>query len=115
MDLMAEEQKDSSSQCSYHLVEYRKQRMQERGANRKTFVAPSTINRELGLLRNMLRLASEWYELDLKPLKFEMAKEEQRAKGTDSLGAGNKAAYRQFTDSSPAHYNGCDKYRHEEE
>jgi hypothetical protein len=50
---------------SYHLVEYRKQRMQENGANRKTFVAPSTINRELGLLRNMLRLASEWYEMDV--------------------------------------------------
>ncbi|NIR06547.1 MAG: hypothetical protein GTN82_14085 [Candidatus Aminicenantes bacterium] len=43
---------------SYHLVEYRKQRMQEKGANRKTFVAPSTINRELGILRNMFRLAS---------------------------------------------------------
>ncbi len=35
MDLMAEEQKDASSQCSYHLVEYRKQRMQEKGAKRK--------------------------------------------------------------------------------
>jgi hypothetical protein len=34
---------------SYHLVEYRKQRMQEKGAKRKTFVAPSTINRELGI------------------------------------------------------------------
>jgi integrase len=63
---------------SYHLVEYRKQRMQEKGANRKTFVAPSTVNRELGILRNMLRLASEWYDLELKPLKFEMAKEEQK-------------------------------------
>jgi hypothetical protein len=28
------------------LVEYRKQRMQKKGANRKTFVDPSTINRE---------------------------------------------------------------------
>jgi hypothetical protein len=46
--------------------------------NRKTFAAPSTINRELGILRNMLRLASEWYEIQLKPLKFEMAKEEQK-------------------------------------
>jgi len=55
MDLMAEEQKDSSSQCSYHLMEYRKQRMQEKGAKRKTFVVPSTINRELGILRNMLK------------------------------------------------------------
>jgi hypothetical protein len=30
---------------SYHLVEYRKQRMLEKGTKRKTFVAPSTINR----------------------------------------------------------------------
>jgi hypothetical protein len=45
---------------SYHLVEYRKQRVQEKGAKRKALVAPSTINRELGILRNMLRLASEW-------------------------------------------------------
>jgi integrase len=44
----------------------------------KTFVAPSTINRELGILRNMLRVSSEWYDLDLKPLKFEIAKEEQK-------------------------------------
>jgi hypothetical protein len=73
MDLMAEEQTDSSSQYSYCLVEYRKLQMQEKGAKRKTFVAPSTINRELGILRNMLRLASDCYDLELKPLKFEMA------------------------------------------
>jgi integrase len=60
------------------MVEYRKLRMQEKAANKKDLVAPSTINRELGLLRNMLNLASEWYELELKPLKIEMAKEEQK-------------------------------------
>jgi integrase len=63
---------------NYHVSEYRKLRMQEKAANKKDLVAPSTINRELGLLRNMLNMASEWHELELKPLKIEMAKEEQK-------------------------------------
>jgi integrase len=63
---------------SFHLIEYRKIRLQQQAKNRKNLVSPTTINREFALLRNMLNLASEWYELELKPVKVEMAKEVQK-------------------------------------
>ena len=63
---------------SYHIVEYRKQRLQEKAANRKNLVNPGTVNREVGLLRNMINLAAEWFDLELKPIKYEMAKEEPK-------------------------------------
>jgi integrase len=44
----------------------------------ESLVAPTTVNRELELLRGMLNKASEWYELELKPFKFEKAKEVQK-------------------------------------
>ena len=44
---------------SYHIVEYRKQRLQEKSANRKNLVNPGTVNREVGLLISMINLASE--------------------------------------------------------
>jgi integrase len=48
----------------------------------------------------MLRLASEWYELDLKSLKFEMAKEEQKERILSEL------EIRRLIDNSqnPLHY-----------
>ena len=52
--------------------------MQEKAANRKNLVNPGTVNREVGLLRSMLNLASEWFDLELKPIKYEMAKEEPK-------------------------------------
>jgi hypothetical protein len=63
---------------SYHIVEYRKLRLQEKAANRKNLVNPGTVNREVGLLRSMINLASEWFDLELKPIKYEMAKEEPK-------------------------------------
>jgi hypothetical protein len=63
---------------SYHIVEYRKQRLQEKAANKKNLVNPGTVNREVGLLRSMINLASEWFDLELKPIKYEMAKEEPK-------------------------------------
>jgi len=63
---------------SYHAVEYRKLRSQEKGKNRSNSVSPTTINRELALLRNMLNLAIEWFELEIKPIKITMVKEEQK-------------------------------------
>lgn len=63
---------------SFHLIEYRKIRSQEKAKNRNNLVSPTSINRELALLRNMLHMASEWYEMELKPIKVEMAKEVQK-------------------------------------
>jgi hypothetical protein len=44
--------------------------------NRKNLVNPGTVNREVGLLRSMLNLAVEWFDLEMKPIKYVMAKEE---------------------------------------
>ncbi|MGD2085615.1 MAG: site-specific integrase [Candidatus Aminicenantes bacterium] len=63
---------------SYHIVEYRKQRLQEKASNRKYPVNPGTVNREVGLLRSMINLAVEWFDLELKPIKYEMTKEEPK-------------------------------------
>ena len=52
--------------------------MQEKAANRKNLVNPGTVNREVGLLRSMINLAVEWFDLELKPIKYEMAKEEPK-------------------------------------
>ena len=52
--------------------------MQEKAANKKNLVNPGTVNREVGLLRSMINLASEWFGLELKPIKYEMAKEEPK-------------------------------------
>jgi hypothetical protein len=41
---------------------------------RKNLVNPGTVNREVGLLRSMVNLAAEWFDLELKPIKYEMAK-----------------------------------------
>jgi hypothetical protein len=54
--------------------------MQEKAANRKNLVNSGTVNREVGLLRSMINLASEWFDLELKPIKYEMAKEEPKEK-----------------------------------
>ena len=63
---------------SSHIAEYRKLRFQEKAANKKNLVNPGTVNREVGLLRSMINLASEWFDLELKPIKYEMAKEEPK-------------------------------------
>jgi integrase len=52
--------------------------LQENASNRKNLVTPGTVNREVGLLRTMLNLASEWFDLELRPIKYEMAKEEPK-------------------------------------
>jgi hypothetical protein len=41
--------------------------LQEKTANRKNLVKPGTVNREVGLLRSIINLASEWFDLELKP------------------------------------------------
>jgi integrase len=52
--------------------------LQEKAANRKNLVNPGTVNREVGLLISMINLAAEWFDLELKPIKYEMAKEEPK-------------------------------------
>jgi integrase len=52
--------------------------LEEKAANRKNLVNPGTVNREVGLLRSMLNLAVEWFDLDLKSIKYGMAKEEPK-------------------------------------
>jgi hypothetical protein len=59
-------------ECS-HIAEYRKLRLQEKAANKKSLVNPGTVNREVGLLRSMVNLAAEWFDLELKPIKYDMA------------------------------------------
>jgi integrase len=51
---------------------------QVKAANRKSLANPGTVNREVGLLRSMINLAAEWFALELKPIKYEMAKEEPK-------------------------------------
>lgn len=60
---------------TFHMVEYRKIRLQQKARKRDNLVSPTTVNRELLLMSNMLKKAYEWYELDLKPVKIELSKE----------------------------------------
>ena len=41
-------------------------------------VSPATVNREVILLKSMLKKAAEWYELTLRTIALDLAKEESR-------------------------------------
>jgi integrase len=61
-----------------HSINENKHPILRKRKNKKNLVNPGTVNREVGLLRSMMNLASEWFDLELKPIKYDMAKEEPK-------------------------------------
>jgi hypothetical protein len=46
---------------SSHIAEYRKLRLQQKAKSHDNPVSPATVNREVILLKSMLKKAAEWY------------------------------------------------------
>jgi hypothetical protein len=63
---------------SSHIAEYRKLRLQQKAKNHDNPVSPATVNREVILLKSMLKKAAEWYGLNLRTITLDLAKEESR-------------------------------------
>ena len=52
--------------------------MQQKAKNHDNPVSPATINREVILLKSMLKKATEWYGLSLRTITLDLVKEESR-------------------------------------
>jgi integrase len=63
---------------SSHIAEYRKIRLQQKAKNRNNLISPATVNREVILLKSMLKKATEWYGLSLRTITLDLVKEESR-------------------------------------
>jgi integrase len=63
---------------SSHIAEYRKLRLEQKAKNHDNPVSPATVNREVILLKSMLKKAAEWYGLNLRTITLNLAKEESR-------------------------------------
>lgn len=63
---------------NFHIAEYRKLRLQQRAKNRENPVSPATVNRELILLKSILKKASKWENVDLRVIDLDLTSEEPR-------------------------------------
>ena len=52
--------------------------MQQKAKNHDNSVSPATVNREVILLKSMLKKAAEWYGLSLRTITLDLVKEESR-------------------------------------
>lgn len=57
---------------SSHIAEYRKLRLQQKAKNHDKLVSPATVNREVILLKSMLKKAAEWYGLTLRTITLDL-------------------------------------------
>ncbi len=58
---------------SSNIAEYRKLRLQQKAKNHDNPVSSATVNREVILLKSMLKKASEWYGLGLRSITLDRA------------------------------------------
>ncbi len=63
---------------SSHIAEYRKLRLQQEAKNCDKPISPATVNREVILLKSMLKKASKWEGVDLKIIDLDLTTEEHR-------------------------------------
>jgi hypothetical protein len=52
--------------------------LQQKAKNHDNLVSPAAVNREMILLKSMLKKAAEWYGLSLRTITLDLAKEESR-------------------------------------
>lgn len=63
---------------SCHVAEYKRLRLQQKAKNRENFVSQSTVNKEVKLLKNILKKAAKWKEIEIHDLELDLAKEMPR-------------------------------------
>ncbi len=60
---------------SSHVAEYRKLRLQQKTGNQERLISPATVNKEVVLLKNILKKAAKWKGIVVHNLELDLAAE----------------------------------------
>lgn len=63
---------------SHHVAEYKRLRLQQKVRHKETFVSPATVNKEIKLLKNIIKKAAKWKGIEIHDLELDLSKEMPR-------------------------------------
>jgi integrase len=63
---------------SSHVAEYKKIRLQQKAKTRNGLISPTTVNKEVKLLKNILKKAAKWKGVGIEEIELDLAKEMPR-------------------------------------